>query len=402
MCDDRALALSAIVRETVWDAAVVRGGVGKACDGAMEGVRVRAAQLAAYARLVDAACEAGVIDGIDAVVAAAEALLSGEAEAGGGYVCVEVDAALECGVLADCTRMRTGVDASACRMWGPGTAYAMPTGVNPLHVCAIDECGEHVGCMEGSDVCVWLEGGGASVDVRISEEGVASGPVAQVGYVVDAGVGGVVVHVSVCGVALSPVEVPVLLADSVLLGDGHVPSEAGQAFVKALAAEWLPGCVYELLYRGSRGGMTPRAFHTLYDNQGATLVLIRSDNGFTFGGFSNESWRSRVAGDWLQANHAFLFSVVGPHGDVVKFPLIPNKARWGTVLCRDDYGPCFYDLFVKPSGMDADSPFGSISYCRIGEGFTDVLKAGEESLTGSKCFMPVDVEVFSVARPALP
>ena len=46
----------------------------------------------------------------------------------------------------------------------------------------------------------------------------------------------------------------------------------------------------ELLYRGSENGFEAPLFHQKCDNKGSTLVLIKSENGNLFGGFTTKSW----------------------------------------------------------------------------------------------------------------
>ena len=43
----------------------------------------------------------------------------------------------------------------------------------------------------------------------------------------------------------------------------------------------------ELLYRGSRDGWKASDFHAKCDNKGATITVIRSTDGFIFGGFAD-------------------------------------------------------------------------------------------------------------------
>jgi hypothetical protein len=53
--------------------------------------------------------------------------------------------------------------------------------------------------------------------------------------------------------------------------------------------DW-PNCTSELLYRGSEDGFTSQMFHQKCDDQGSTLVIVKSKEGFVFGGFTSVSW----------------------------------------------------------------------------------------------------------------
>ena len=55
--------------------------------------------------------------------------------------------------------------------------------------------------------------------------------------------------------------------------------------------EWL-GSEYDwrLIYRSSEHGYTARSFHECCDNRGPTLIIIKSDGGWIFGGYTTRSW----------------------------------------------------------------------------------------------------------------
>jgi len=48
----------------------------------------------------------------------------------------------------------------------------------------------------------------------------------------------------------------------------------------------------KLLYRGGMHDWTAAKFHERCDNQGATIVVMKSKAGKVFGGFTNVSWFS--------------------------------------------------------------------------------------------------------------
>ncbi len=53
--------------------------------------------------------------------------------------------------------------------------------------------------------------------------------------------------------------------------------------------EWSGYKHMDLLFRGTRDGMTNTAFHNKCDNQGPTITLIKNQNGYIFGGFASIS-----------------------------------------------------------------------------------------------------------------
>jgi hypothetical protein len=82
------------------------------------------------------------------------------------------------------------------------------------------------------------------------------------------------------------------LGDSSVLS--HVSDDKYRDFIAKLATEWLPDKQFELLYRGSRDGMTAAAFHGKCDGKGPTLVLVAGQSEgqpvCVFGGYASKSW----------------------------------------------------------------------------------------------------------------
>ena len=148
-------------------------------------------------------------------------------------------------------------------------------------------------------------------------------------------------------------------------------------FLSALQ-EWLPHeCVGPLLYRGSRDGMTPAAFHGACDDQGPTLTLIRSENGYTFGGYSPVPWsrssyRSRVCqwrspydvhgssglslAETRRRPDAFLFSLVGPYCAVAQFPFLKPQAAAPPHAAYYNLEPIIYDSNAGPMFGNGKTP----------------------------------------------
>ena len=50
----------------------------------------------------------------------------------------------------------------------------------------------------------------------------------------------------------------------------------------------------ELLYRGTRDGMSANAFHNRCNNKGPTISLFKNENGYIFGGYASIDWTIMV------------------------------------------------------------------------------------------------------------
>lgn len=175
-----------------------------------------------------------------------------------------------------------------------------------------------------------------------------------------------------------------------------LPKKVTEAFLSALAL-WLPTQRYSLLYRGSRDGMSPSAFHQQCDGKGPTLVLIRCDEGSVFGGYTDASWDSD-SGE-VEGPGSFLFSVFGGLYRPARY-LVRVSSSHEALFCRASYGPMFNaGLEVKSVG-GAYAPFDSSSVCLLGEESAYECRRGDNHLllTQEQHFTPEDIEVFVVTR----
>ena len=55
--------------------------------------------------------------------------------------------------------------------------------------------------------------------------------------------------------------------------------------------EWVGDYKWKLLYRASEHGYTGRSFHNCCNDKGPTLIVIKSSEGWIFGGYTTQSWK---------------------------------------------------------------------------------------------------------------
>ena len=92
----------------------------------------------------------------------------------------------------------------------------------------------------------------------------------------------------------------------------------------------------KLLYRGSRDGDRTKTCHKLCDNKRNILIIMQSDIGYIFGGYTSIEFKINNNCDYKKDNKCFLFSV-----NLKKiYPVIEDKR----VIChlKEDVGLCFY------------------------------------------------------------
>jgi len=149
----------------------------------------------------------------------------------------------------------------------------------------------------------------------------------------------------------------------------------------------------ELLYQGSRDGWKASDFHAKCDNKGATITVIRSSDGFIFGGFADKPWTSS-GGVYCESDKAFLFSLKSPSSEVglTKIGIKQNMCS-NAMYHKSSYGPTFggNDFYIA---SDANNNSSSSSIL----GHTYELPPGQTNtfLVGSKNFKVSEIEVFQI------
>ena len=148
----------------------------------------------------------------------------------------------------------------------------------------------------------------------------------------------------------------------------------------------------ELLYQCTNDDVSPELFHESCNGKGATITIVRSTNGYIFGGYNPVSWSSsdeRGIGVYSTAPDAFLFSLTNPAGTK------PTKycVEEGGVeaVCSSRYRlPCFgvgHDLCVwNDCGSYTDFP----------RSYIDTTGRGRATFTEAYQFTIDRVEVWKV------
>ena len=146
----------------------------------------------------------------------------------------------------------------------------------------------------------------------------------------------------------------------------------------------------KLLFRGSKDGFSAGQFHSLCDNKGPTLVLVKSRLGFYFGGFNSTSWNS--SGQWSQTPNCFLFSL----NHKTKHEIYQNPQH--AIYHHSGYGPTFgggHDLHISSDchkNLSSYSNLGHTYKCPFGYN-NDQSK---NYLAGTHHFEVEDYEVFQL------
>jgi hypothetical protein len=148
-----------------------------------------------------------------------------------------------------------------------------------------------------------------------------------------------------------------------------------------------------LLYRGSRDGLSASAFHEKCDNITNTTVLIKTDKNYVFGGYVSVEWDSY---SWYKYDSSAYLLSLRRNGviNTGKFKILNNVQA---IACLPHYGPTFgssYDIYIS---NDPSKIGGYTRFCWDYE-CPQYLKFGNESqkyLAGSfDGFKVVEIEVY--------
>jgi len=99
-------------------------------------------------------------------------------------------------------------------------------------------------------------------------------------------------------------------------------------------------CDVQLIYRGTRDGLTGSAFNSLVKDKGSTLSILRSTKNNIFGGFTPVPWKCAHSSD--PSRETFLFTLKNPwNGEPLKFPC--KNSGGNIVYSNTNEGPSFAD-----------------------------------------------------------
>eukprot|EP00818_Percolomonas_sp_WS_P004482 CAMPEP_0117442670 /NCGR_PEP_ID=MMETSP0759-20121206/4277_1 /TAXON_ID=63605 /ORGANISM="Percolomonas cosmopolitus, Strain WS" /LENGTH=2194 /DNA_ID=CAMNT_0005234577 /DNA_START=309 /DNA_END=6893 /DNA_ORIENTATION=- len=165
---------------------------------------------------------------------------------------------------------------------------------------------------------------------------------------------------------------------------------------------------WDLAYRATKHGFQGKEFHQRVDGRGPTFTIIKTQEGYVFGGFLLPDWTSDNS--WIRtpsSDGAWLFSIFNPEmekivqkGDDCPVPvLIPcidlAKAAFGGQL----YGPIFgagNDIFCSNMSNDNQNSNTNLGKSYQTEHINQVNGVSQKFLCGSKNFTVSEIESFTL------
>ena len=160
----------------------------------------------------------------------------------------------------------------------------------------------------------------------------------------------------------------------------------------SLISEWInPKHIhkYTLLYQATRDGGLSTTFHKLCDDQGPTLTLISTKEGWIFGGYTDTSWEYSKTNYFFwkfkSTNNTFIFSLSLRK----KYPPSIDHPQ---IICSGSKGPAFgqgFDILVSEQSLTIKSS------CNSPSSFENLLERNEFN-GNNNAFIAKEIEVYKV------
>lgn len=146
---------------------------------------------------------------------------------------------------------------------------------------------------------------------------------------------------------------------------------------------------WKLLYKATRDGFRGQDFHRLCDGHPQTMNIIKSKNGYLFGGYAHTAWNS--SNTYTNDPRAFLFTLVNPNSIQPMRYLVRGGSEHSAFYNYGIYGPTFgggHDIFVSGASPNATS------YINFPFSYSDTTGMGSRTFTGNYTYVVADVEVY--------
>ena len=148
---------------------------------------------------------------------------------------------------------------------------------------------------------------------------------------------------------------------------------------------------FSLLWRGTKDGFAASTFHSLCDNKGSTLTVVKTTTGYIQGAYASVSWRS--SNSYLTDSSAFVFSLTNVNNVPMKLAVTnPGSA----VYDYSAYGPVFgaFDLVICNNANTVSNNNMRPAAYQLPNGL--FAESGGNWLLGNYLFKVAEIEVFLV------
>ena len=146
---------------------------------------------------------------------------------------------------------------------------------------------------------------------------------------------------------------------------------------------------WRLIYRASQDGFEAAKFHEKCDDKPNTFILIKSENEYVFGGYTEQSWDGI---GYKADSNAFIFSLVNLKNKPLKMKWSQNRG----IYCFKTCGPTFG---VGDIAITDQSNTGTVNWSNLGHSYSHPEYAygsikAQSFLAGSHKFQVSEIEVY--------
>jgi hypothetical protein len=167
---------------------------------------------------------------------------------------------------------------------------------------------------------------------------------------------------------------------------------------QGILLKWIGGKgKWTLCYKASKDGFDANNFRSKCSNKGETVTIIKSTNGYIFGGYTPIPWSS--SNTYSFNVKSFLFSMKNPGGTApTKIDNNgPHHSNQYSTYQGSSYGPTFgggHDLYICSNSNSTNSSYSNLGHSYSLPGFTYSSTQIKNYFAGSYNFMTSEIEVY--------
>lgn len=152
---------------------------------------------------------------------------------------------------------------------------------------------------------------------------------------------------------------------------------------------------WECIYKGTKDGFNSTTFHSKCDNKGETVVVILSDSGNIFGGYTPQPWAN--TNQYTYDTNTFLFSLVNKNGKA-PIKIGNNTNNKNSIYNASSYGATFgggHDLYICSNSNTTKSSYSNLGHSFKLPKYPYGSTEAKNFLAGSYNFLTKEIEVFA-------
>ena len=158
---------------------------------------------------------------------------------------------------------------------------------------------------------------------------------------------------------------------------------------------WETGQTFTLLYRASLHGFAASKFQSICHQRGQTLTIIKSSNGYIFGGYAQLPWDASGTGNYGNDSNAFIFTLTNPRNTtfVVRVATPAYALEYYSTEGPTFGGPGSSDIYISDQSNSNQN-----SHTNFGCAYTFIYACGttnaQQYLTGNYNFQTIEIETY--------